>query len=88
MPNPHPRTAECARRYNLPIGDFPEINRFRHDLTQIKDISKFQKLDKSLVHEMDRVLATDIAKLLERCSVSSSSSINAVPAAAPQVRGQ
>mmetsp|Transcript_5589 Transcript_5589/g.12853 ORF Transcript_5589/g.12853 Transcript_5589/m.12853 type:complete len:312 (-) Transcript_5589:122-1057(-) len=60
---------QCARRYNLPLGDFPNLDEFRTNLLQIKDISKFQKLDKSLVKEMDRVLANDIAKLLEKCSI-------------------
>lgn len=46
---------QCARRYNLPLGDFPNLEEFRTNLLQIKDISKFQKLDKSLVKEMDRV---------------------------------
>mmetsp|Transcript_48357 Transcript_48357/g.135555 ORF Transcript_48357/g.135555 Transcript_48357/m.135555 type:complete len:238 (-) Transcript_48357:317-1030(-) len=46
---------QCARRYNLPLGDFPNLDEFRTNLLQIKDISKFQKLDKSLVKEMDRV---------------------------------
>ena len=60
----------CARRYNLPLGDFPNPHEFRMKLRQIKDITKFQKLDKSLVREMDRVLANDIAALLERCSIT------------------
>jgi len=59
----------CARRYGLPRGDFPDLNKFRAALMEIKDISKFPKLDKSMVYEMDRVLSNDIAKLLEQCAV-------------------
>jgi len=41
----------CARRYNLPRGDFPPLGPFRQSLSEIKDISKFPKLDKSMVRE-------------------------------------
>ena len=44
---------------------------FLKALVDIKDISRFPKLDKSMVKEMDRVLSDDIAKLLEQCTVKS-----------------
>jgi len=56
----------CARRYNLPLGDFPNVNQYRKMLSEIKDISDFKKLDKSLVVEMDRVLTHDIPLLLQK----------------------
>ena len=56
----------CARRYNLPWGDFPSVDKFKHILREIKDISDFKKLDKSLVYEMDKMLTTDIPKLLQQ----------------------
>jgi EH domain-containing protein 1 len=60
----------CARRYNLPLGDFPNVDQYRRMLTEVKDISEFKKLDKSLVYEMDRVLTHDIPLLLQRASYS------------------
>jgi hypothetical protein len=57
-------------RYNLPRGDFPDVNKFKKSLQELSDIrEQFPKLDKSLVREMDRVLSEDVARLLEQCSV-------------------
>jgi hypothetical protein len=61
----------CARRYNLPIGDFPDVDHYRRILSEIKDISDFKKLDKSMVLEMDKVMTHDIPKLLQKALVPS-----------------
>lgn len=66
--------AACARRYNLPRGDFPNVERYRRILSEIKDISDFKKLDKSMVAEMDKVLTHDIPQLLKRATASSTRS--------------
>lgn len=58
----------CARRYNLPLGDFPNVEQYRKMLGEIKDISDFKKLDKNLVFEMDRVLTDDIPALLQKAT--------------------
>lgn len=58
----------CARRYNLPLGDFPNVDQYRKMLREIKDISDFKKLDKNMVYEMDRVLTDDIPALLQRAT--------------------
>ena len=58
----------CARRYNLPLGDFPPVDKYRKMLSEIKDISDFKKLDKNLVYEMDKVLTHDIPKLLQKAA--------------------
>merc|ERR1711971_1030401 len=47
--------AMCARRYELPKGDFPPLDSFRQCLLEIKDLSEFPKLDKKMVKEMDEV---------------------------------
>ncbi|CAM9769668.1 unnamed protein product [Choristocarpus tenellus] len=60
----------CARRYSLPLGDFPKVDKFRRSLREIKDISRFSKLDKSLVYEMEKVFSADIPKLMERAASS------------------
>jgi EH domain-containing protein 1 len=63
--------AACARRYNLPIGDFPDVDQYRRMLREVKDISDFKRLDKTLIFEMDKVLTEDIPKLLQRVSLLS-----------------
>jgi GTPase SAR1 family protein len=55
----------CARRYELPKGDFPPLESFRETLLEIKDLSEFPKLDKRMVKEMDKVFSVDIPNLLE-----------------------
>lgn len=57
---------ECARRYNLPLGDFPPVETYRKMLREVKDISGFKKLDKNLVYSMDRCLTEDIPMLLQK----------------------
>jgi len=56
----------CARRYELPRGDFPDVKPLRHALLEIKDLSEFPKLDKKMVKEMDKVFSVDIPHLLEK----------------------
>ena len=58
----------CARRYNLPLGDFPPVEKYRKMLSEIKDISDFKRLDKNLVYEMDKVLTHDIPALLQKAT--------------------
>jgi hypothetical protein len=58
----------CARRYNLPVGDFPPVDQYRKMLSEVKDISDFKKLDKNLVYEMDKVLTHDIPMLLQKAT--------------------
>ena len=59
----------CARRYELPRGDFPELEPFRQALLEIKDLSEVHKLDKKMVKEMDKVFSIDIPNLLEAAKV-------------------
>jgi len=68
----------CARRYSLPRGDFPHLEKFKAALLEVKDLSRFPKLDKSMVREMDRVLSEDIARLLEQCSTTTAPTAAAV----------
>jgi hypothetical protein len=59
----------CARRYELPRGDFPDLEPFRQALLEIKDLSEIHKLDKKMVKEMDKVFSVDIPNLLEQAKV-------------------
>lgn len=45
-----------------------KVEKFRRSLREIKDISRFKSLDKSLVHEMDKVFSGDIPKLMEKAA--------------------
>jgi len=56
----------CARRYELPKGDFPGISSYRNALLEIKDLTEISKLDKRMVKEMDKVFAVDIPELLAK----------------------
>jgi len=56
----------CARRYELPKGDFPPLAAFKQALLEVKDLSSFQKLDKRMVKEMDKVFSVDIPELLQK----------------------
>jgi hypothetical protein len=60
----------CARRYELPKGDFPDLNSFRDALNEIKDLGAFPKLDKRMVKEMDKVFSVDIPDLLKSARLS------------------
>lgn len=55
----------CARQYELPQGDFPDLEPFWQVLLEIKDLSKVHKLDKNMVKEMDQVFSVDIPNLLK-----------------------
>jgi hypothetical protein len=71
----------CARRYNLPLGDFPDVHQYRKMLSEVKDISDFKRLDKKMIAEMDNVLSHDIPLLLQkalRYPAKSSSNIGAL----------
>merc|ERR1712238_273852 len=55
----------CARRYELPRGDFPEVALLRQGLMEVRDLCEFPKLDKRMVKEMDKVFSVDIPAMLE-----------------------
>eukprot|EP00798_Chlamydomonas_sp_ICE-L_P032141 gene32141-16666_t len=53
------------REHHLPIGDFPDMNRFREILTAF-DLSVFPKMTPAMVQQMDAVLTVDIPKLVKQ----------------------
>jgi hypothetical protein len=53
------------QKYSLPVGDFPDINRFKETL-KAQDFSKFQKLNQKMIDAMDTVLAEDIPRLMQQ----------------------
>ena len=40
----------CARRYNLPLGDFPPVDKYRRMLSEVKDISDFKVPNTYTIH--------------------------------------
>jgi len=48
------------------MGDFPDPEAFRQALAEVDDISRFPKLDKNAVAQMDKMFATDIPALLDK----------------------
>ena len=51
------------REHHLHPGDFPDVNRYREILSAF-DISKFPKLDKSMIKQVDEALSVDIPALV------------------------
>jgi len=52
------------QKYNLSVGDFPDIKRFRERL-RVCDFSKFPKLNVKLIAQADNALAEEIPKLVK-----------------------
>ena len=51
------------RAHHLPVGDFPDVAKFRGCM-EGHDLSKFPKLDTKMLDQMDFVLSRDIPKLM------------------------
>ena len=51
------------RAHHLPVGDFPDVAKFRGCM-EGHDLSKFPKLDLKLIENMDTVLSRDLPKLM------------------------
>jgi len=54
------------QRWQLPVGDFPDITKFREALKAQPDFTKFAKLNEKMIQQMDEVLANDIPKLMQQ----------------------
>lgn len=52
------------KKYNLPHGDFPELNDFKAKLAE-HDFSKFQPLKPRLIEEAENALSTEFPRLME-----------------------
>eukprot|EP00005_Dracoamoeba_jomungandri_P001520 CAMPEP_0174261932 /NCGR_PEP_ID=MMETSP0439-20130205/12672_1 /TAXON_ID=0 /ORGANISM="Stereomyxa ramosa, Strain Chinc5" /LENGTH=513 /DNA_ID=CAMNT_0015346549 /DNA_START=35 /DNA_END=1576 /DNA_ORIENTATION=- len=58
---------EIKKKYRLPVGDFPDIDRFKEHLKQ-HDFTTFPKLDMKLISKIDEVLSVDIPQLMKEVS--------------------
>jgi len=55
------------RKWRLPPGDFPRIERFQEAL-KLQDFDKFAKFSDRLVPRLDEVLGSDLPKLMHQLS--------------------
>lgn len=55
--------AQVQREHHLHPGDFPDVDRYREILSAF-DISKFPKLDKAMIKQVDDALSVDIPQLV------------------------
>jgi len=56
---------QVQREHHLHAGDFPDVNRYREILSAF-DISKFPKLDKNMIKQIDDALSVDIPNLIRQ----------------------
>ncbi|CAF1184814.1 unnamed protein product [Rotaria sp. Silwood1] len=54
---------KIQRDHNIPMGDFPKIDRMQ-ELLKNMDFTKFKPLDKKLLDRVDKMLAEDVPKLM------------------------
>jgi len=55
--------------HNIPVGDFPDVNKFRNTLSTheaCRDFTKFKKLDDKLLAQLDAIIAKDVGDLMNR----------------------
>jgi len=56
---------KVQQEHHLPVGDFPNVAKFRENLRSY-DLSKIPKFDKKTMAKFDEILNTDIPTLLKR----------------------
>ncbi|KDD73486.1 hypothetical protein H632_c2126p0 [Helicosporidium sp. ATCC 50920] len=56
--------AQLQREHHLHAGDFPDVQRYR-DMLSAFDISRFPKLDKGALKQLDDALSVDIPRLVQ-----------------------
>ena len=78
------------RRYNISVGDFPNLRKFREKL-KLYDFTKFPKLNLALIEQADKALSDEIPKLIkmfpleQQCAVDPNNS-NPFETTSPQER--
>ena len=55
--------SQLQREHQISPGDFPDLKKMQEALVH-QDFTKFRPLDKRLLERVDKMLATDIAKLM------------------------
>ena len=54
------------RQYNLPMGDFPDVDRFKENCSRFDFSKHFVKLSPKVMQDMDTVLSVDLPELMKR----------------------
>ncbi|UJR14792.1 hypothetical protein I4U23_001780 [Adineta vaga] len=54
---------KIEREQNIPLGDFPKLERMQ-DILRNMDFTKFKPLDRKLLDRVDKMLAEDVPKLM------------------------
>jgi hypothetical protein len=73
---------EVHKRWNCPVGDFPNIRRMQERLKHC-DFGKFPKLNEKMIRQMDDVLSNDIPKLMKQFPQEQSTPSNPYASANP-----
>ena len=62
---------KVMKHHNVPAGDFPDVNRFRHTLTDVngagagcRDFTKFKKIDDKLLQMLESILREQVPALM------------------------
>lgn len=56
---------QVQREHHLPVGDFPDPERFR-DILSAYDLSQFPKMTPAMVKQMEDVIGVDIPNLVKQ----------------------
>ncbi|GAM18969.1 hypothetical protein SAMD00019534_021440, partial [Acytostelium subglobosum LB1] len=56
---------KIERIYNIPAGDFPDVDKYRNIL-KVHDFSKFPKINPKMLEPLDEALAIDFPQLLQK----------------------
>jgi len=65
MANLEEHFLKVHRAHQLPVGDFPDVAKFR-DVMSAHDLTKFPKIDLKMIQQMETVLAVEIPKLMSQ----------------------
>mmetsp|Transcript_44414 Transcript_44414/g.73687 ORF Transcript_44414/g.73687 Transcript_44414/m.73687 type:complete len:647 (+) Transcript_44414:152-2092(+) len=60
---------KVMKGHSIPVGDFPDVNKFRSTLASseaCRDFTKFKKLDDKLLAQLDAIIGKDIGQLMTR----------------------
>jgi len=60
---------KVMRAHQIPAGDFPDVNKFRHTLATheaCRDFTKFKKLDAATLAALNQLISSDVSMLMAR----------------------
>ena len=57
------------RTHQIPAGDFPDVNKFRHTLATAdacRDFAKFRKVDSATLASLNALISSDVSNLMAK----------------------